>query len=500
MDKYVLGIDLGTSAVKIILVNQSGKIVSEAYHEYPLIQSQSGFSEQNPEDWISAVYSGIQTVLKKVTIKPEAIEGLSFSGQMHGLVLLDTVNTVLRPAILWNDTRTTKQSQEILQKMRDFISITKNKPLEGFTLPKILWVKENEPETFAKVKTILLPKDYVRFRMTGVLNIDYSDAAGTVMMDVEKHQWSHAICDLFGIPMNILPPLINASDEVGTITKETAVLTGLSPKVRVFAGGADNACGAIGAGIINENEAMCSIGTSGIILTYEKGMRDYHGDIHFFNHALNNAYYSMGVTLSAGYSLSWFKRNFGKTLTMEEFVTLAEKSPVGANRLLFTPYLIGERTPYADSNIRGSFIGLDAMQTEGDFIRAVLEGIVFSLKDILSVYMCYQKSIETIVSIGGGAKSKLWLQMQADIFNRRIITLKTENGPSYGAAMIAAVGLHWFNNFKECFDQFIQVGDIYFPQKENVDKYNEYYGLYQEVYKDTRSLSEKLLEIERIPR
>lgn len=495
MEKYVFGIDLGTSSVKIILVNQSGKIAAEAHNEYPLIQLQSGYSEQNPEDWISAIFSGIQMILKTVNIKPEAIEGLSYSGQMHGLVLLDKANTVLRRAILWNDTRTTKQSQEILKKVPDFIKITKNKPLEGFTLPKILWVKENEPEIFAKVKTIMLPKDYVRFRMTGQLNIEYSDAAGTVMLDMKKHQWSRTICDAFGIPMDILPSLINATDEVGMITAETAVLTGLSPKVRVFAGGADNACGAIGAGILSENEALCSIGTSGIILTNEKSMRDYHGDIHFFNHAIKNTYYSMGVTLSAGYSLSWFKRNFGKNLPMDEFVALSEKSPVGSNGLLFTPYLIGERTPYADSAIRGSFIGLDATQTKGDFIRAVLEGIVFSLRDILSIYMYYQKPIETIVSIGGGAKSKFWLQMQADIFNRRIITLKTENGPGYGAAMVAAVGLHWFNDFRECSDKFIQVKNIYFPQEENVDKYNLYYKLYQEVYKDTKCLSKKLLEI-----
>lgn len=496
--KYVIGIDLGTSAVKVLLVNQNGTAVAQASESYPLQQLKPGYSEQNPEDWISGTATAIKKLLASYELDTSDIEGISYSGQMHGLVLLDQNNQVLRPAILWNDTRTTKQSEEIINKLGSrFVEITRNRPLEGFTLPKILWVQENEPEIFAKVASFVLPKDYVRYRMTGKINMELSDAAGTVMLDIAKKGWSKEICKVFSIPSSICPPLIEATTSVGTISNEFAEKSGLDNQIQVFGGGADNACGAIGAGILKPKQAMCSIGTSGVILAYEPDANvDYHGQVHFFNHAISDRFYSMGVTLAAGYSLSWFKKTFAPDTSFDDFVKSAAQSTIGAHGLLFTPYIVGERTPYADAKIRGSFIGIDGKQQHADFVRAVLEGIVFSFKDILNVYEENGKQFKEIVSIGGGAKSPFWLQIQADIFNKNIIRLESEQGPGMGAAMIAAVGLGWFRNFSDCASQFIKVKTVYHPMNENVDRYNKYYQVYHQVYTQTHLITNQLLNLE----
>ncbi|MFD1465910.1 xylulokinase [Lapidilactobacillus mulanensis] len=496
--KYVIGVDLGTSAVKVLLVDQQGQVVAQASEDYPLQQPEPGYSEQNPEDWVTGTTTAIQQLLANSQVKPGEVEGISYSGQMHGLVLLDADQQVLRPAILWNDTRTTAQTQEIMANMgQRFIEITRNRPLEGFTLPKLLWVKENEPGIFAKAATFVLPKDYVRYRMTGKINMEMSDAAGTVMLDIAKKQWSDEICAAFDLPLSLCPPLIEATTNVGTITPKFAAESGLAETTAVFGGGADNACGAIGAGITKPDQAMCSIGTSGVILTYEPDTQvDYHGQLHFFNHAITDRFYSMGVTLAAGYSLSWLKKTFAPDDSFDDFVGSAEQSTIGAHGLLFTPYIVGERTPYADAKIRGSFIGVDGKQVRADFIRAVLEGIVFSFRDILEIYAENGKDFKQLVSIGGGAKSPLWLQIQADIFNKDIVRLESEQGPGMGAAMIAAVGLGWFANFDECVDKFIAIKTIYHPIAANVARYSEFYKVYQQVYGQTKDLTAQLLALE----
>lgn len=496
--KYVIGIDLGTSAVKVLLVDQKGTVVAQASESYPLQQPKPGYSEQNPEDWVTGTTTAIKKLLASQELAASDIEGISYSGQMHGLVLLDQNHQVLRPAILWNDTRTTKQSEEIMDKMgARFVEITRNRPLEGFTLPKILWVQENEPEIFAQVASFVLPKDYVRYRMTGKINMELSDAAGTVMLDVAKKAWSQEICEAFAIPSSVCPPLIDATTSVGTISAEFAAESGLNNKTQVFGGGADNACGAIGAGILKPDQAMCSIGTSGVILAYEPDASvDYHGQVHFFNHAIPNRFYSMGVTLAAGYSLSWFKKAFEPDASFDDFIGSAAQSTIGAHGVLFTPYIVGERTPYADAKIRGSFIGVDGKQERADFVRAVLEGIVFSFKDILNIYEENGKEFKELVSIGGGAKSPLWLQIQADIFNKDIIRLESEQGPGMGAAMIAAVGLGWFENFSDCANQFIKIKTVYHPIAANVDRYSEYYQVYHQVYAQTQPLTNQLLDLE----
>ncbi|CAM3959204.1 xylulokinase [Mesobacillus thioparans] len=498
--KYVIGVDLGTSAVKILLVNQNGEVCKEVSKSYPLIIEKSGYSEQNPEEWVEKTTEGLAELLGQFDGDASEIEGISFSGQMHGLVLLDENHQVLRNAILWNDTRTTKQCEEIYSVVgkERLLEVTKNPALEGFTLPKILWVKENEPQVFERASTFVLPKDYLRYRITGEIQMDYSDAAGTLMLNVAERQWSHEILDAFGLSPEFCPPLVESHQFVGNISPELKKATGLAEGTKVFAGGADNACGAIGSGILSEGKSLCSIGTSGVVLSYEeRNDLDFAGKVHYFNHGEENAYYTMGVTLAAGYSLSWFKDTFAKQEEFDQFLAGVDEVPAGSNGLLFTPYIVGERTPHADSAIRGSFIGIDASHERKHFARAVLEGITFSLNESIEIFRSSGKMIDSIISIGGGAKNETWLQMQADIFNAKIEKLASEQGPGMGAAMLAAYGSGWFSSLKDCAKAFIQVSKTYEPIPENVEQYKKLFSIYQNVYTQTKTLNEQLREFRR---
>lgn len=492
---YVIGIDLGTSAVKVLLMNELGNVVDEAARSYPLLHEKPSYSEQNPSDWVLGTQEAIQEIVGRFEEDISTIIGISYSGQMHGLVLLDENNEVLRPAILWNDTRTTEQCAQIVAHVGQerLVQITKNTALEGFTLPKILWVKEHEPALFNAAKTFLLPKDYVRYVMTGAVHMDYSDAAGTLLLDIEKNGWSEEIASALQLDMAMCPPLVAATAEVGQLTEEFAKRTGLSPATKVYAGGADNACGAVGSGIVANGKTMVSIGTSGVLLSYEESKeKDFKGKVHYFNHAVTDAYYTMGVTLSAGHSLSWFKEKFAAEETYDELLTGMDEIPAGSNGLLFTPYIVGERTPYADSIIRGSFIGIDAAHTKLHFARAVMEGITFSLRDSLEIFRTSGKDITEMISIGGGAKNPAWLQMQADIFNTTVYKLKNEQGPSIGACMIAAVGANIYADFREAVAACVQVAEKFEPNPANVATYNELYSVYTQVYAQTRTLNEQL--------
>ena len=495
--KYVIGVDLGTSAVKILLVNMNGEVVSEVSKAYPLIHDKSGYSEQNPEEWVEKTVEGLSELLADFNEESENIEGISFSGQMHGLVLLDKENNVLRNAILWNDTRTTEQCRQIYEAVGEekLLAITKNPALEGFTLPKLLWVKQYEPEIFKQASVFMLPKDYLRFRLTGKIHSEYSDAAGTLLLNVSEKKWSTEICEIFEIQPAICPPLVESHGFIGEITSDVASKTGLFESTKVFAGGADNACGAIGSGILSEGRTLCSIGTSGVVLSYEeKNDQDFQGKVHYFNHGEENAYYTMGVTLAAGHSLSWFKNTFAQDETFENLLQDVDSIPIGANGLLFTPYLAGERTPYADANIRGSFIGMDASHKRKDFVRSVLEGITFSLNESIEIFRENGKRIDTVISIGGGAKNEAWLQMQADIFNANIVKLSSEQGPGMGAAMLAAFGVGWFSSLRECADKFVSAVKTYEPIADNVEQYQKLFQLYKQVYKQTKSINDELLE------
>lgn len=492
---YVLGVDLGTSAVKVLLVDEKGEVKNTVSREYPLYHEKSGWSEQDPEDWVKATIEAVRDIAGSVESASD-IKGMSFSGQMHGLVLLDKENAPLRRAILWNDTRTTAQCREIEEKLglEKLHKITKNPALEGFTLPKILWVKENEPELFEKAETFVLPKDYVRYALTGQIHMDYSDAAGTLLLDVAKQEWSEEVCRAVGVSPSLCPPLTASHADTGALTDKMKQSTGLED-VRVFAGGADNACGAIGTGILEEGAVLSSTGTSGVVLAYEKeGNKDFAGKVHYFNHGEENTFYTMGVTLAAGHSFTWFKETFAPDKSFEELLELAAASPAGAKGLLFTPYISGERTPHPDADVRGSFIGMHASHTLGDFTRAVIEGITFSLQETMTMFKEQGKTIDRVVATGGGAKSDLWLQIQADIYNAPIVKLKSEQGPGLGAAMLAAYGLGWFPSLKAAADVFVEEKERFQPDAKQVEVYEGLFPIYQQVYKNTSSLSASLKE------
>ncbi|WP_046175652.1 xylulokinase [Domibacillus indicus] len=492
--KYVIGIDLGTSAVKTILVDESGTICAEASKSYPLFHERAGWSEQNPDDWVQGTIEALKEMMSEAGVPAENVTGISYSGQMHGLVLVDEQQEVLRRAILWNDTRTTQQCEEMTAALGEqMLSITRNRVLEGFTLPKIRWVQQNEPELFQKAALFLLPKDYVRLKMTGQAHMDYSDAAGTLLLDVAEKKWSEAICEAFEIPLSLCPPLVESTAQTGTLLPEIAEQTGLRAETPVFAGGADNACGAIGAGILTSGKTMCSIGTSGVILAHEEdSTRDFAGKVHFFNHGKENAFYTMGVTLSAGHSLQWFKETFAEKETFEEMLEEVGSIPAGSGGLLYTPYLVGERTPHADSVIRASFIGIDGSHTRSHFARAVMEGITFSLNESIELFRNEGKRVDTVISIGGGAKNDVWLQMQADIFNTEVVKLQNEQGPAMGAAMIAAAGSGMFESLEQCASLFIKEGERFSPDKERAKRYKELFSIYQTVYDQTKSINQQL--------
>ncbi|HLR53029.1 MAG TPA: xylulokinase [Candidatus Avamphibacillus sp.] len=493
--KYVIGVDLGTSAVKILLVNMYGEIVQKVSKPLQIFQPKTGYSEQHPNEWVDQTIAGLSDLLDKFTGDPADIEGISFSGQMHGLVLLDKDQQVLRPAILWNDTRTTEECKEIYEKVgkERLLAITKNPALEGFTLPKILWVKKHEPEIFTKVDKFVLPKDYVRFKLSGALHMDYSDAAGTLLLDVSQKEWSNELCELLDINIDICPPLVESTDETGKITSQYARLTGLPKSTRIFAGGADNACGAIGAGILEKGKLLCSIGTSGVVAAYETtGAKDFQENIHYFNHSVPDAYYSMGVTLAAGYSLTWFKDTFAPEKKIDELLSEVDSVPPGSNGLLFTPYLLGERTPHADATIRGSFIGIDSSHERKHFVRAVLEGITLSLNESIHIFREQGKKVNSIISIGGGAQNEQWLQIQADIFNAKIIKLSNEQGPGMGAAMLAAIGCNWFTSLQECAGKFLAVQQTFIPNPDNVEQYEKLFSVYREIYGQTKRINQAL--------
>ncbi|MBU8771409.1 xylulokinase [Cytobacillus oceanisediminis] len=491
--KYVVGVDLGTSAVKVLLMDQRGEVFREASKSYPSIHEKSGYSEQDPEEWVEKT---VLTIKETVAgLDPGCVEGISFSGQMHGLVLLDEDHQVLRNAILWNDTRTTQQCLDIYELVGEkrLLNIAKNPALEGFTLPKLLWVKEHEPETYEKAAVFLLPKDYLRFRLAGEIHTEFSDAAGTLMLNISEKEWSREICEAVGVNLSLCPPLIESSGFAGYLMPEIAQETGLSEQVKVFAGGADNACGAIGSGILEEGKTLCSIGTSGVVLTYEESNEgDFGGRVHYFNHGKENAYYTMGVTLAAGHSLSWFKNVFAEDEHFDDLVKGLADVPIGAYGLLFTPYISGERTPHADAVVRGSFIGMDTSHKRIDFVRAVIEGITFSLNESVEIFRESGKKIDSIISIGGGAKNEEWLQIQADIFNAKIVRLTSEQGPGVGAAMLAAYGCGWYSSLNECSEDFTQVEKTYEPIIENVEKYKELYSLYKSIYQQTKELNQRL--------
>lgn len=493
---YVLGIDLGTSSLKGILMDERGKLITTKTADYHIDTPHQGFSEQRPEYWIVALEAVLTGLSVEVSDFGKHLAGISFSGQMHSLVVLDETDTPVYPAILWNDTRTSKQCEIITETLgQRLLEITKNIALEGFTLPKILWLQENEPEIWSKVKKIMLPKDYLSLWLTGNTFTDYSDAAGTLLLDIEKGQWSQEIAEVFNIDMSILPTLSESAGFVGIVKTDILKRFKISNEVKVFAGGADNAAAALGVGLINEAVGLVSMGTSGVVSSFEPQIADYKGKLHFFNHTVPGNYYAMGVTLAAGNSLNWYKDTFGRGMSFNELLADVYTVSPGSEGLLFTPYIVGERTPHFDSQIRGSFMGVSSRHEQKHFSRAVLEGITFSLRDSKDIMEKTKgQQFKRLISVGGGAQNSDIMQMQADIFNAEMIRLTVEQGPGLGACMLAALGCGFYDTVEAVTEQFVHYKTATFtPNPENVARYEQAYKIWKKVYDATKTVSHELV-------
>lgn len=505
---YLIGMDVGTTGIKSLIMDRDGKILATSFVEYPLYLPHPGWAEQEPEDWWKATKTALNELIQKSKCSSKDIKGISFSGQMHGLVCLDKEMRVLRPAILWCDQRTTPQCKDITKKVgaSNLINLTSNPALEGFTLPKLEWVRKNEPALYKKIHKILLPKDYIRYKLTGKIGMEVSDSAGTLMFDVAKRKWSKQLLEILKIDEMILPEVKESIDIAGEITKEVASETGLPVGLPVIFGGADNTCAAVGNGIIDEGYWAISIGTSGtVIAPTRKPKRDPKGRVHTFNHSVPNIWYLMGVMQAAGLSFKWFRDQFsasekavatrcGKD-AYELLALEAEKIKPGAEGLIWLPYLNGERTPHLNSEAKGALFGVTARHNRGHFIRAILEGVVFGLRDGFEIIKDLNVQIKQIRLTGGGAKSPLWRQIQADIFNRQVNTINVDEGPAFGAAIIAGVGTKVYSSFEEASFQLIKIKETIDPIKENVKVLNDTYKIFQKLYKD---LKDRMSEISKI--
>ena len=487
-----LGIDLGTSSVKIIVMDEEGKVIASLSKEYPVFYPEQGWAEQNPEDWWNATKEGIKELIENKQIDGKTIKSIGFSGQMHGLVTLDENDNVLMPAILWCDQRTGEECAYITEIVgEDKLSkYTGNKALTGFTAPKILWIKKHRQEVYSKVRHILLPKDYIRFKLTGEYATDVSDASGTLLFDVENRVWSREMLDALKISEDLLPKCYESSQVTGIISKKAALETGLEEGTLVVGGGGDQAAGAVGTGTVESGIISVAMGTSGVVFASQKEYAvDSENRLHSFCHA-NDEWHVMGVMLSAASCLKWWVEtvNKGDSRTFDELLNEAEKIPAGSEGLIFLPYLMGERTPYSDPYAKGCFIGLSITHTRAHMTRAILEGVAFGLKDSLELVRNLDIPINEVRVSGGGAKSKLWRQILADIFDTRIDMINSVDGPSYGAAILAAVGAGKFDSVNEACSKMIKVTESVYPNKMNIDKYEKRYQIYSSLYgklKDT---------------
>ncbi|MBS6559597.1 MAG: xylulokinase [Clostridiales bacterium] len=475
-----IGVDLGTSAVKLLLMDETGAIKNIVSKEYPLSFPHPGWSEQNPEDWYEKTMEGLKELV--ADFEKDKIAGISFGGQMHGLVTLDEKDQVIRPAILWNDSRSTKETNyfnEVVGK-ETLSNYTANIAFTGFTAPKILWMKENEPEKFAKIKKIMLPKDYLAYRLSGAFCSDYSDASGMLLLDVEHKCWSKEIMELCGITEEQLPTLYESYDVVGTLKEEVAKELGLPATVKVIAGAGDNAAAAIGTGTVGEGNCNISLGTSGTIFISSKQFKvDPHNALHSFAHA-DGHYHLMGCMLSAASCNKWWMEEILKTTDFdkeqEEIVTLGE------NQVFYLPYLMGERSPHNDPKARATFIGMIMDTTREEMTQAVLEGVIFALRDSLEVARSLGIKIERTKICGGGAKSSLWKKMVANIMNVTVEVIESEEGPALGGAILAAVGCGEYENVEEATKKFVKVVETVEPEADLVEKYEERYQKFKQIY------------------
>ncbi|MBQ5783184.1 MAG: xylulokinase, partial [Oscillospiraceae bacterium] len=446
-----LGIDIGTLGTKVLLVDSTGNVVAEHTSEYDLSQPHNGWAEQHPDLWWNATVEGIKAVVPAVN--PQDIRGIGFSGQMHGLVMLDKNGSVIRPAILWCDTRTSAECQQITQLVgrERLLQITANPALAGFTASKIMWVKNHEPDKWTKCAKILLPKDYIRYRLCDVFATEVSDASGMQLLDIANRCWSDEVLEKLDIGKNLLADVYESVEVTGYVTDTAAQITGLCAGTPVVGGGGDNAAAAVGTGVVTDGKAFTTIGTSGVVFAHTSKMEiDAGGRVHTFCCAVPNQWHVMGVTQAAGLSLKWYRDNFcGEEIAQAEkqgidpYILMdkeAEEVDIGCDRLVYLPYLNGERTPHLDNNARGTFAGLAVMHGKKHMIRAVMEGVSYSLKDCVEVLKQMNVPVSDMAVCGGGSKSPLWRQMLADVFGIRVKTLTSNQGAALGAAILAMVG------------------------------------------------------------
>lgn len=444
MMRYFIGIDSSTTATKALLMDETGRVVGVGVAEYGYDTPRPQWSEQHPALWWDGTVSAIRQVLRDTGIDGDQVQAIGLTGQMHGLVLLDEQGQVLRPAILWNDQRTQSQCDTIHTRIgkERLIQITGNVALTGFTAPKLLWVQEEEPEIYARIAAVLLPKDYVRYRLTGVLAMDKADGAGTILFDLKRRDWSPEVVQELGFDLAWLPPTFEGTEITGRVTADAAALTGLRAGTPVVAGGGDQAANGVGTGAVSDGVVALSLGTSGVVfVSTSSPVIEPQGRLHAFCHAAPGQWHLMGVMLSAAGSLRWHRDTLAPGVSFDELVDAAAAVPAGSDGLFFLPYLTGERTPHPDPLARGGYIGLTIRHTLSHMTRAVLEGVAFGLRDSFELIQgAGAGQITQVRASGGGAKSQLWRQILADVFQAEIVTLNTTEGAAYGAALLAAVG------------------------------------------------------------
>jgi xylulokinase len=504
-----LGIDVGTSGTKTLAMREDGKILATATVEYPLSSPRPGWSEQNPEHWWQAAVKSVRAVLKQGRIKPAAVGGIGLSGQMHGSVFLNARQQVIRPAILWNDQRTSAECAEIESRAggrAQLIELVANPALTGFTAPKILWLRNHEPKNYEKLKQVLLPKDYVRFRLTGEFATEVSDASGTLLLDVKNRQWSQVLLERLSLDPAILPRVYESEEVSGTLTAGAAKLLGLPAGVRVVGGGGDQAAGAVGNGIVRRGVISATMGTSGVVFAHSDSVQyDPEGRLHTFCHAVRGKWHMMGVVLSAGGSLQWYRNTLGeaeiaaarkqKVDPYELITAQAASAPPGSEGLYFLPYLTGERTPHADPYARAAWVGLSLRHGRAHLARSVLEGATYAMRDSLEIIQQMQVPVREVRLSGGGARSKFWRQMQADIYGAKSVTTNSFEGPAYGVALLAAVGTGAYKNIVDACEATIKVVDSTNPNAKARKAYDAAYPLYQKLYRSLKADFQNIAEL-----
>jgi len=496
----LMGFDLGTTGAKALLIDRDGKVISRAFEEYPLHVPKPGWSEQEADDWWKASVQAIKGAIAGAKVDPAEIAGIGLTGQMHGLVALDESGKVLRRPILWNDQRTAEQCRWITERLggeSQAIGLTSNPVLSGFTAPKLIWVRQNEPDIYSRIRRVLLPKDYVRFKLTGTYASEVSDASGTSLFDVRKRTWSERVTELLDIPFEMLPDVTESTTVSGEVNREAATETGLELGTPAVGGAGDQAAGAVGNGIARPGVISATIGTSGVVFAHTEEVKvDPEGRLHTFCHAVPGKWHVMGVMLSAGGSMRWFRDKLGSLEVQEakargvdpyEMLTAeASRVPPGSEGLIFLPYLSGERTPHRDPDARGVFFGLSLRSGKGHLVRAIMEGVAYGMRDSLEIMRTMGISAEQVRASGGGARSELWRQIQADVYGVEIVQMEAEEGPAFGAALLAGVGVGTYDSVEQACDETVRTVGLVRPNSENIGLYNQCYALYGELYRSLR--------------